>query len=157
MPTGVGSSLGTDRAALNNVIRVIQNQLLRFRAISIYMPQSRRRRILVVEDNANLRESIIEILALNGFLASGAENGKAALDELQQSRTPPALVLLDVTMPVMDGLTLLGQLKRISRFKQIPVVLMTAQEPPPALEVLAVLPKPFTPTLLLSFVERFVT
>src|SRR5689334_24691396 len=94
----------------------------------------RRGQILVVEDNADLRESIIEILALNGFLASGAENGKAALDKLEQSRTPPALILLDLNMPVMDGVTFFRQFKRISRFREIPVLLMTAQEAPPASE-----------------------
>jgi two-component system response regulator CpxR len=65
------------------------------------MPQSRRNPILVVEDNADLRESITEILAPNGFLASGAENGEAALNKLEQSRIPPALILLDLTMPVI--------------------------------------------------------
>jgi len=118
------------------------------------MQQHRQRRILVVEDNTELRESIIEILALHGFLASGAENGKAALDRLEQSRTPPALVLLDLAMPVMDGVTFLRQLKQTSRLREIPVLLMTAQEAAPASEVLGVLTKPFTPASLLSIVEQ---
>jgi CheY-like chemotaxis protein len=118
------------------------------------MPHGRRGQILVVEDNADLRESIIEILALNGFLASGAENGKAALDKLEQSRTPPALILLDLNMPVMDGVTFFRQFKRISRFREIPVLLMTAQEAPPASEVVAVLSKPFKPTFLLTLVRQ---
>jgi CheY-like chemotaxis protein len=118
------------------------------------MRQYRRGRILVVEDYADLRESIIEILALNGFLASGAENGKAALDELEQCRTLPALILLDLSMPVMDGATFLRQLKQTSRFSNVPVLLMTAQEAPPASEVSAVLSKPFTSRSLLSLVEQ---
>ena len=91
------------------------------------MQQHHRRQILVVEDNADLRDSIIEILALNGFLASGAENGKAALKKLDKSGTPPALVLLDLVMPVMDGVTFIRQFKRNSRFRRTPVLLMTAQ------------------------------
>jgi two-component system, OmpR family, response regulator CpxR len=118
------------------------------------MRRSRRNPILVVEDNADLRESITEILALNGFLASGAENGKAALDKLEQSRIPPALILLDLAMPVMDGVTFLRRFKQIPHFSNIPVLLMTAQETPPATDVAAVLPKPFTPTSLLYLVER---
>jgi CheY-like chemotaxis protein len=118
------------------------------------MWQHRRARVLVIEDNADLRESIIEILGLNGFLASGAENGKAALDRLEQSQTPPALILSDLTMPVMDGMTFLRQFKQIPRFKKIPVLLMSAQEMPPASKVLVALPKPFTPTSLLSLVEQ---
>jgi CheY-like chemotaxis protein len=118
------------------------------------MRQHRRRQVLVVEDNADLREAVIEILTLNGFLASGAENGKAAfVYQLQQSRTPPALILLDLSMPVMDGVTFLRQFKQNSRFTGIPVLLMTAQETAPPSEVLAVLSKPFTPTSLLSLIR----
>jgi CheY-like chemotaxis protein len=114
-------------------------------------------RILVVEDNTDLRESITEILALNRFLASGAENGKVALDELKHSQTPPALILLDLAMPVMDGVTFLHNFKQIPRLRKIPVLLMTAQEAPPALDAAAVLPKPFTPSSLLSLMKRFLT
>ena len=121
------------------------------------MRPRRRNRILVVEDNIDLRESITEILALNGFLASSAENGKAALDELERSWTPPALILLDLTMPVMDGVTFLHHLKQIPRLRKIPVLLMTAQETPPALDAAAVLQKPFTPASLLSLMKRFLT
>jgi CheY-like chemotaxis protein len=121
------------------------------------MRQHRRDRILVVEDNTDLRESVIEILALNGFLASGAENGKAALNKLMKSRTPPALILLDFAMPVMDGPTFLREFKGISRFRKTPVLLMTAQDAPPASDVLAVLSKPFTPTTLLSIVRQVLT
>ena len=113
--------------------------------------------ILVIEDNSDLRESISEILALNGFLASAVENGKAALDMLEQSQTPPALILLDLTMPVMDGVTFLKHFKQVPGFRKIPVLLMTAQEAPPALDVAAVLPKPFTSRSLLSVVKRFFT
>jgi two-component system, chemotaxis family, chemotaxis protein CheY len=113
--------------------------------------------ILVIEDNADLRESISEILALNGFLASGVENGKAALDMLEESQTPPALILLDLTMPVMDGVTFLEHFKQTPRFRKIPVLLMTAQEAPPASDVAALLPKPFTPRSLLSLVKQFLT
>lgn len=121
------------------------------------MRQRRRRGILVVEDNADLRESIIEILALNGFLASGAENGQAALNKLERTPVPPALILLDLSMPVMDGATFLRQFKQISRFREIPVLLMTAQEPPTGSEFVAVLSKPFTPILLLSCVKQHLT
>jgi CheY-like chemotaxis protein len=117
------------------------------------MERFRRKRVLVIEDNDDLRDSISEILAMNGYLASGAENGKAALVQLQRSPTPPALILLDLVMPVMDGTTFLQKLKAIPRLKCIPVLLMTAQPSPPPLEVAAVLPKPFAPNSLLSLVK----
>ena len=120
------------------------------------MQRRRRNRILVVEDNDDLRASISEILALSGFLASGAEHGKAALDQLEQSPTPPALILLDLNMPVMDGMTFLQRLKEIPHLRHIPVLLMTAEPSPPSLEVASVLRKPFAPHALLSLVEQFV-
>jgi len=121
------------------------------------MRRPQRQPILVVEDNADLRESISEILALNGFLANGAENGRDALDMLKQSRPPPALILSDLAMPVMDGITFLHHVKQIRRFSRIPVLLMTAQEVPPASDVAAVLPKPFAPRSLLSLLKQFLT
>jgi CheY-like chemotaxis protein len=119
------------------------------------MQRRLRNRILVVEDNDDLRESINEVLALNGYLASVAENGKVALDQLEQSATPPALILLDLVMPVMDGMTFLQRLKAIPRLSHVPVLLMTAQPSPPSLEVAAILPKPFAFNSLLSLVKRF--
>jgi len=113
--------------------------------------------ILVVEDNDDLRTSISEILALNGYLANEAENGKAALDQLEQSPTPPALILLDLHMPVMDGMTFLQRLKAIPRLRPIPVLLMTAESSPPPLEVAAVLLKPFVFNSLLSLVKQWAT
>lgn len=121
------------------------------------MERRRRKRVLVIEDNDDLREAISEILTLNGYLASGAENGKAALDQLEQSPTPPALILLDLVMPVMDGKAFLKKLKASPRLRHIPVLLMTAQPSPPTLEVAAVLPKPFSPNSLLLLVKRFKT
>jgi len=120
------------------------------------MQQRSQNRILVVEDNDDLRASITEILALNGLLASGAEHGKAAMDQLYQSPIPPALILLDLNMPVMDGMTFLKRLKEIPHLRHIPILLMTAQAVPPPLEVAALLPKPFAANALLSLVGRFV-
>jgi len=114
-------------------------------------------RILVVEDNDHLRVSISEFLTLNGYLANDAENGKTALDQLEQSPTPPALILLDLHMPVMDGMTFLQRLKASPRLRSIPVLLMTAQSSPPPLEVAAILLKPFAPKSLLSLVKQWAT
>jgi CheY-like chemotaxis protein len=60
-------------------------------------------------------------------------------------------------MPVMDGLTFLHHFKQIPRLREIPILLMTAQESPPASDGAAVLLKPFAPTSLLSLVKRFLT
>jgi CheY-like chemotaxis protein len=90
-------------------------------------------------------------------MANDAENGKAALDRLEQSPIPPALILLDLHMPVMDGITFLQRLKAIPRLRPIPVLLMTAQSSPPSLEVAAILLKPFALNSLLSLVKQWAT
>jgi CheY-like chemotaxis protein len=124
-------------------------------AEGFYMQRRATNRILVVEDNDDLRESISEVLALHGYVATVAENGKVALDQLELSPTPPALILLDLLMPVMDGITFLQSLRAIPRFSHVPVLLMTAQPSPPPLEVAAVLTKPVAFNSLLSLVKRF--
>jgi CheY-like chemotaxis protein len=129
-------------------------ELLRSSASGVYMPRRPGNRILVVEDNEDLREYISEILAMNGYLANGAENGKEALDQLEQGPIPPVLIVLDLNMPVMNGTTFMQRLKAIPHLKDIPVLLMTAQSPPPALDVAAVLSKPFPPESLLSLIKR---
>ena len=58
-------------------------------------------RVLVVDDDADILESISEILELEGFAVSRARNGEEALAEL--GRCPVDLVLLDLVMPVMNG------------------------------------------------------
>lgn len=80
--------------------------------------------ILVVDDNAICREPIAATLRLKGYQTLEAANGQEAL---QIARTQkPDLILLDVTMPVMDGLTCAGELRSCSGTAQIPVIMLTA-------------------------------
>jgi len=58
--------------------------------------------ILVVEDDSDVRDALIELLEYRGHLVVGAANGREALDRLR-SNTRPALILLDLMMPVIDG------------------------------------------------------
>lgn len=58
-------------------------------------------RVLVVDDDANIREAVELALSDEGYEVVGAPDGAAALDLASQS--PPALILLDLRMPVMDG------------------------------------------------------
>ena len=67
--------------------------------------------ILIVEDETVLRESLAELLEEEGHTVKQAENGKVAYDLILKE--PVDLVLTDVRMPEMDGLTLLGHLRQI--------------------------------------------
>jgi DNA-binding response OmpR family regulator len=62
---------------------------------------TRRRRILVVDDDATLRETMAEVLTEDGFEVHGARNGQEALDLLEE--WPADLVVLDLMMPIMDA------------------------------------------------------
>ncbi|UPT72976.1 MAG: PAS domain-containing protein [Elusimicrobiota bacterium] len=92
-------------------------------------PDLSTRRLLVVDDNAvNLRITL-EMLALLGAKADSAENGREALDAL--ARTPYDLVLMDCSMPVMDGYTATLRLReREAGGPRTPVVALTAHALP---------------------------
>jgi len=113
--------------------------------------------ILVVEDDAALREALMDTLELSGYAAHVAADGEQALAWLEKSN--PGLVLSDVQMPGMDGHALLRTLK--ARWPEVPVLLMTAYGQID-LAVRAMregaadyLPKPFEPDRLLAAVARY--
>lgn len=78
--------------------------------------------VLLVDDDTNFRRVTAYALEESGFTVSTAANGVEALDSLTQSK--PDVILCDLNMPVMDGLTFLGELG--SRAIDIPVVVVTA-------------------------------
>ena len=81
-------------------------------------------RILLVEDNDLNQEVAIELLSDAGFIVDLAENGKIALDKLKFAAYD--MVLMDMQMPVMDGMTATREIRKEARFKDLPVVAMTA-------------------------------
>ena len=83
------------------------------------------RAILVVEDEPDARDAIVELLAHEGFLAVGVENGAAALALLKGGRRF-ALILLDLRMPVMDGWAFCEALAADERIAETPVAIVTA-------------------------------
>lgn len=73
---------------------------------------SRRRCVLVAEDEDLVRELAIEVLRAHGFDTIGARHGGEALSLFSQHAAEIDAVLLDLSMPVMDGATVLGELKK---------------------------------------------
>lgn len=92
------------------------------------------RRILIVEDDVRNVYSLTSILEPRGAVVQIARNGREALDALAASLDDPArtidLVLMDVMMPVMDGLTATGEIRRDPRWAKLPVVMLTAKAMP---------------------------
>ena len=83
-----------------------------------------RKTVLVVEDDAALRKSLLEFLEDEGYRTLHAENGRQALDLLDRIE-PPSLILLDLMMPVMDGWAFLAAREAAGRQAEVPVVLLS--------------------------------
>jgi two-component system sensor histidine kinase/response regulator len=81
-------------------------------------------RILLVEDNELNQEVATELLRDAGFIVDLAENGQIALGMLNVAEYD--IVLMDIQMPVMDGITATREIRKDARFKDLPVVAMTA-------------------------------
>lgn len=83
------------------------------------------RRILIVEDDADLRATLAEAMRDTGAEILVASDGLEALDRLR-SGPAPAVVLLDLRLPQLDGQELLRELRADARFEHLPVITMTA-------------------------------
>lgn len=112
--------------------------------------------ILVVEDESAMADAMVRILKIAGYSASRVENGLEALAAVASRR--PALVLLDIVMPVMDGCRCARELR--GRYgDSLPIVIVTAAEHAGAraaeLGADDVLTKPFEMRDFLAVVERY--
>jgi CheY-like chemotaxis protein len=81
--------------------------------------------VLVVDDDRDIRDSVVELLEDNGYHAIGASNGREALDVLRSS-PPPCLILLDLMMPVMDGRGFREEQLKNPAWTTIPVIVISA-------------------------------
>ena len=82
--------------------------------------------VLVVDDDRDIRDSLVEALEDHGHRAVGAANGREALDVLRTSAEPPCLILLDLMMPVMDGREFREQQVQSPALADIPVIVISA-------------------------------
>lgn len=117
-------------------------------------------RILVVEDETDIRELLEIVLMSRGYQVATAENGRVGLDILQSFR--PDLVLADLSMPELDGLGFLEGKSRLSEVAAIPVIVLSARDKNgdvmQAIERGAsnYITKPFDTAVVLSSIERLV-
>ncbi len=82
-------------------------------------------KILVIEDNTDVRENISEILELSGYEVIAAENGKKGVEAALSS--PPDLILCDIMMPELDGFGVLRILSKNPAVSDIPFIFLTAK------------------------------
>jgi CheY-like chemotaxis protein len=81
--------------------------------------------ILVIEDDADIREAVQQLLELEGYTVHTASNGKEGI-ELLQTLDSPCVILLDLMMPVMNGWQFLDAKKQNDVLAPIPVVVSSA-------------------------------
>jgi CheY-like chemotaxis protein len=114
--------------------------------------------VLVVEDDPALRNAMGDLLGEEGIPATCAENGQVGLD-LLRAGARPCLVLLDLQMPFVDGLTFRRRQLEDPRIAGIPVVVMTGQPSQEgeakSLGVSFFMRKPVAPAGVVGVVERY--
>jgi DNA-binding response OmpR family regulator len=84
-----------------------------------------RKKIMVVDDNEDIRFTVGEILKVSGYDVVFAENGMQCLEKLDSER--PDLVILDIMMPVLSGWDVAARIKGNEEWSKIPIVFLTAK------------------------------
>ena len=82
-------------------------------------------KILVVEDDKEIRNLLVDTIGDMGFTVMQAEDGGVGLEKALTER--PDIILLDLMMPVMDGLMVLGKLQENPETKMTPVIMVSAK------------------------------
>ena len=90
--------------------------------------QNKQFKVLVAEDELFQRLALLDFMDLCDFQAVGAENGQVALDELRKPGSNFDCLLLDLAMPELNGFQVLQQMKEDDNLREIPVVVMSANE-----------------------------
>jgi two-component system, cell cycle response regulator DivK len=114
--------------------------------------------ILVVDDSEDMRDLLGQLLQKEGYQVSFAEDGQTALT--QAKRHQPALILMDLSLPDIDGWEAVGHLRKMPAFRHTPIIAVTAHVAPADQErALAVgctlhLGKPFATKDVLESIER---
>lgn len=111
--------------------------------------------VLVVEDDADIRDALKEVLELEGYQVITANDGQQGLEALKKSN--PCVILLDLMMPVMNGWQFLTELRKSPNQAKTPIIVITAADPRATEDIQAeqILQKPLELDMLLKAVGRF--
>ncbi len=86
------------------------------------------KKVLIVDDNQDAIHILTAVLKRGGYLVSIAKNGSEAIEKVGQER--PALILLDIMMPKMDGFEVCQEIKGNEETRHIPILMLTARKDP---------------------------
>lgn len=110
--------------------------------------------ILLVDDDADIRSTLSEVLEDAGYCVASAGNGEEALESLR-SNAAPCLILLDLMMPRMDGFQFRTEQRKDPELATIPIVVLTAgSSKTDELAAVAVLRKPFNVESLIATIHQ---
>lgn len=130
---------------------------IQFRSRSSLMTDLKPRRVMVVDDDSDIRASVRDLLEDEGYEVVTAIDGKDAIEQL--ARGPlPAVILLDLMMPRMDGWQFVAQQREMPALAGVPVVVVSAdvsEQKARALSVSGFVRKPFNVEALLTVVLKF--
>ena len=160
LPLGIGDGVGESAPVAAPFLPARSEDIPPGRSAAAPAPRSGARTVLVVDDNEAPRRALGYVLARAGFAVVEAADGEEGVREAR--RCDPGLVLMDLSMPVMDGWAATRQIQRErgDGGGRVPVVAITAQilsplEQSEAAQLFdAVLPKPVTAARLIETVER---
>lgn len=116
------------------------------------------RKVLVVDDAVTMRQMVSFTLKRGGYEVIEAEHGQDALDKLQSATVD--LVITDLNMPVMDGITLIQNLRKLASMKNKPILMLTTEglaskkEAGKAAGATGWIVKPFDPEKLLQTLAK---
>jgi CheY-like chemotaxis protein len=112
--------------------------------------------VLIVEDDADLRDMMSQLLSLEGFNAATVSNGREALEYLHNGAKPD-VILLDLMMPVMDGWEFRRRQQADPAMSDVPVIVLSALDQSRAADVnaIAFLKKPLDFDRLLTLVRTY--
>ena len=126
------------------------------------MPASKKSeiKVLVVDDEKDIREMLVDFLRDSGYDVSEADSGSAALKAIDQFK--PSLVMLDIILPDVDGVSVYEELRSKKATSNVPVIFFTAlgEGIPPTFArqmesaPYSLIPKPVNTSVLLEEVER---
>jgi CheY-like chemotaxis protein len=110
--------------------------------------------IVVVDDDLPALDALTELLETDGYQVRQADNGQEALEAMKSSE-PPALILLDLSMPVMDGWEFMRRQRLEPSIAHIPVVVITSLVSAVPAEAKALISKPINVNRLMLLVQKY--
>ncbi len=121
-----------------------------------------KRTILVVDDSESIRELVASTLENAGYQVHRGINGSDGVEKLKTIQSKVSLIITDLFMPVMDGIDLIKEVRKIDDYKYLPIIMLTTEshiekkKEAKAAGVTGWLVKPFEEEMLLRVIHKII-